>query len=206
MYKDDVEEDEEFEINKIEDKNWLDAHFISSPVHEGPVEHDRYSDDFLVGGLFVPDHSNRSTQRYYNNDNTIINQKKNQITSVINHSIIEKEKVNERDLKRLSFLPKFPNCEYDGEAANEMKNIFPGKSIVDIVRFLVARKGNVEQASTMMKAALEWHSNNFPSKNEEIIPALKSKCFFSHGTYVYVYLYIDIVYFLLFEIPTSVYI
>jgi hypothetical protein len=143
-------------------------------------------DDFLVGGLFVPNHSNISTKRCYNNENTVINQKKIQILSVINHCIIEKEKINERDEKRLSYLPKFPNCEHDGEAANEMKVKFPGESIVDIVRFLVARKGNLEQASTMMRAALEWHANHFPSKNEEIIPALKSKCFFSHGMYTHV--------------------
>lgn len=178
MYTYDIEEEEEIQIDLIEDKKWLDdAHIISPPVHEGPVQHDRYVDDFLVGSLFVPNHSNRLIQQCHNN-HVIMNQKKIQSALVKN----DKAKINERDEKRLSYIPKFLNCEPDGEAAHEMKALFPGESIVDIVRFLVARKGNVEQASVMMKSALDWHSSNFPSKHDEIVPALKSKCFFSHGT------------------------
>ena len=44
-------------------------------------------------------------------------------------------------------LPYLPGCEPDGPAAKEMEKLFPDASIPDIIRFLVARKGDVAKAA-----------------------------------------------------------
>lgn len=85
------------------------------------------------------------------------------------------------DKQRLALLPKLPGCEYDGHAAQEMRKMFPHENIVDILRFLLARKGNLDQAAAMMRSALDWHSSNFPAKKVEIVSALQTGCFFYHG-------------------------
>jgi CRAL/TRIO domain len=85
------------------------------------------------------------------------------------------------DKQRLALLQKLPGCEFDGHAAQEMRRMFPDVNIVDILRFLLARKGNLDQAAAMMRSALDWHSSNFPTKNVEIVRALQTGCFFYHG-------------------------
>ena len=79
-------------------------------------------------------------------------------------------------------LPKVVGCELDSPAVLEMSNKFPGVLKADIVRFLVARKGNIEHASEMLKKSLHWFENNLPLKSTpEIIAAMSTMCFFSHG-------------------------
>jgi hypothetical protein len=62
-----------------------------------------------------------------------------------------------------------------------MQRLFPDSDESELVRFLIARKGAVDQAAPMLRAARHWHAVNFPSKLKEIIPALRSGCFFAHG-------------------------
>jgi hypothetical protein len=149
---------------------------MSPPVHLGPVKHDRYLQDFLVCSRHIPRHLRRPKavirlEKCADSVDKHVTESSSQMSS---------EEVIKR--KRLSLLPKLPNCEPDGFTAQEMTRLFPGVNIVDIVRFLVARKGNLEHAAKMMRSALDWHSSNFPSKLVDIIPALKTGCFFSHGT------------------------
>ena len=158
-------------------KSHIPAVIAPPPVHQGCRHRDRYVEDFLIGSHFSPGHCRRSNLHQL--------QKQHQTCTAQNgeiNIISPKASRDERDEKRLSLLPKLPGCEPDGAAAEEMRKIFPNESIVDIVRYLVARKGNVEQAAAMMKSAVDWHSSSFPSKELEIVPALQTGCFFSHGT------------------------
>lgn len=149
---------------------------MSPPVHLGPAKHDHYVQDFLVRSRHIPRHLRRP-KAVIRLEKCADSVKKHVIVS---SSQISSEEIIERN--RLSLLPKLPNCEPAGFTAQEMSRLFPGENIVDIVRFLVARKGNLELAAKMMRSAVDWHSSNFPSKLVDIIPALQTGCFFSHGT------------------------
>ena len=84
----------------------------------------------------------------------------------------------------ISKLPMLPGCELDGKAAKKMQALFPDASLADIVRFLVARKGEVQAAAEMMTKANEWHRTNFPlsgDKLRQVDAALSAGCFFTHG-------------------------
>ena len=145
------------------------------PVHFGKVQRDQQVEDFLAGSRYIPQHCRRRKL-----DTVVLNrsEKCSMISAIPRSSLIAVVSVEE---KRLALLPKLPNCEPDGQIAQHMRKLFPDESIVDIIRFLVARKGNLEQATTMMRSAVDWHSSYFPSKRHEIVPALKTGCFFSHG-------------------------
>ena len=145
------------------------------PVHCGRVQRDQQVEDFLAGSRHIPQHSRRPKQ------DLITSQKAEgtrMIPAIHGSSPIAVVSVEE---KRLALLRKLPNCEPDGQIAQQMRKLFPDESIVDVIRFLVARKGNLEQATTMMRSAVDWHSSHFPSKRHEIIPALQTGCFFAHG-------------------------
>lgn len=148
---------------------------MSPPVHLGPAKQDRYVQDFLVGSRHIPRHLRRP--KAVIRLEKCVDSVNKQV--IISSSQISSEEITKR--KRLSLLPKLPNCEPDGFTAQEMCRLFPGENIVDIVRFLVARKGNLEQAAKMMRSAVDWHASNFPSKLLDIVPALQTGCFFSHG-------------------------
>lgn len=77
--------------------------------------------------------------------------------------------------------PTLPGCEPDGLATAEMQRLFPKCSKLDLIRFLVARKGNVELASEMLKKALEWRSANLPIKRSQVEAAVRSGCFLPKG-------------------------
>ena len=152
------------------------AVIMSPPVHQGSLRRDRYMEDFLVGGCFVPNHCRRlrlNRCQKHNLDASRIKESSVPVSVPTSH--------RNDDKKRLSLLPKLPNCEPDGLIAQEMRRLFPNSNIVDIFRFLVARKGNIEQAAAMMRSAVDWHSSNFPSRNMEIVTAFKTGCFFYHG-------------------------
>ena len=176
----DVDEDEEVNVlSKAEKRAFMGGVpmvIMSPPVHQGSLGRDRYVEDFLMGGCFVPQHCRRlrpNRCRKFGLDSTHSNERK-PFVSVLTAQ-------GRDDKKRLSLLPKLPNCEPDGLIAQEMQRLFPDSSIVDIVRFLVARKGNVDQAAAMMRSAVDWHTSNFPSRKMEIVSAFRTGCFFSHG-------------------------
>ena len=152
------------------------AVIMSPPVHQGSLRRDRYMEDFLVGGRFVPNHYRRlrlNRCQKHNTDAARINESQILVSMTEDHGSYDK--------KRLSLLPEIPNCEPDGLIAQEMRRLFPNSSTVDIFRFLVARKGNIGQAAAMMRSAVDWHSSNFPSRNMEIVTVFRTGCFFYHG-------------------------
>lgn len=66
------------------------------------------------------------------------------------------------------------------ESIDLMAKDFPSESRRTLTRFLIARKGSVEVASAMLKAAIEWKKENLNSI-EEVRNALKAKALFSHS-------------------------
>lgn len=74
-----------------------------------------------------------------------------------------------------------PGCEPDGPASVELSKLYPNLSQTDILRYLVARKGNVTQASEMIEKYDAWRAKNFPLKKEQMRPAFETGCIFSHG-------------------------
>jgi hypothetical protein len=69
-----------------------------------------------------------------------------------------------------------------GTAVKEMQERFPGQPVPDLIRFLVARKGNVDNAAEMLSKSLAWRASNLPLKRTaEVVAALKTGCFFPHG-------------------------
>lgn len=59
-----------------------------------------------------------------------------------------------------------PGCEPDGPASKELLKLHPDLSPADIIRYLVARKGNVTQASGMIEKYEAWRSKYFPLKKD----------------------------------------
>lgn len=72
-------------------------------------------------------------------------------------------------------------CEYLGENYLTLKKKYPSLTPVDIVRFLVARKGNIANAEQMIDKYLAWKLEHFPIKHSTVKNAFLSKCFFPYG-------------------------
>jgi hypothetical protein len=53
-------------------------------------------------------------------------------------------------------LPKVPGCELGSHSVARMAEDFPAATKADLVRFLVARKGNLEAATEMYRKAAAW--------------------------------------------------
>lgn len=80
-------------------------------------------------------------------------------------------------------LPVVPGCELESVGIKKMASRFPGIKKADLVRFLVARKGNVEDAILMMQKAVKWHESNLPLRSTpEVLRAISVKAFFPFGT------------------------
>ena len=52
---------------------------------------------------------------------------------------------------------------------------------MDAVRFLVARKGVVQNAVEMIDKERAWHDQHFPVQREEVKAAIETRCFFPFG-------------------------
>ena len=82
----------------------------------------------------------------------------------------------------LALLPHMDGCEVDGPAVKEFRQLYPDASLSRCVRFLVARKGNVKDASVMMDNHLKWRQTNYPIKRAQgIEAALAAKAFVVGG-------------------------
>lgn len=82
--------------------------------------------------------------------------------------------------KIMTVLP--PGCEPYGPNANAMAAKFSQLTRPDIVRYLVARKGNVALAEEMAEKCLAWRAKTFPLKKEDVEAAMNTGCFFPHRT------------------------
>eukprot|EP01031_Cornospumella_fuschlensis_P022976 gene22976-27957_t len=83
-------------------------------------------------------------------------------------------------LCRKILFPFMPGCEPDGPNALELQAKFPTLTRPDIVRFLVARKGNLKAAEEMVVKYMAWRSKHFPLQKEVLRNAFATKCFFPY--------------------------
>jgi hypothetical protein len=75
--------------------------------------------------------------------------------------------------------PMAAGCEPFGANANTMAEKLPALKRSDITRYLVARKGNIAQATEMAEKCLAWRASVFPLKKAELAAALNTNCFFT---------------------------
>ena len=80
--------------------------------------------------------------------------------------------------------PVLATMDTDGfvtcEAIDQMAKEFPKESRRTLTRFLIARKGSLEVASSMLRASIEWRRENLTSI-VDVRNALKAKALFSHS-------------------------
>jgi hypothetical protein len=87
---------------------------------------------------------------------------------------------NEEIFKKIIY-PYMPGCEPDSANAVELHEKFPELTRPDIIRFLVARKGNIKAAEEMIVKCMQWRASKFPLKRPEVKAAFQTKCFFPYG-------------------------
>lgn len=102
------------------------------------------------------------------------------ITNIVMKAESSKEAIEEIVKKIIFPLP--PGCEPFGPNANYIAEKIPQLSRPDIVRFLVARKGNVQMATEMAEKCLEWRASVFPLKKDDLRAAINTGCFFPYRT------------------------
>jgi len=73
------------------------------------------------------------------------------------------------------------NVDGTVESIQQMQRTFPDESVTTILRFLIARKGNVKLATEMLETSRKWRAENLPVDVSLVAPAFKSKCMFIHG-------------------------
>lgn len=78
-------------------------------------------------------------------------------------------------------FPYMPGCEPDCPAALALAAKYPELTRPDIVRYLVARKGNQKAAEEMIDKCLTWRRTVFPLKKADVAAAFGTKCFFPYG-------------------------
>ena len=172
------------------------ADLPSVPVHRGPVLRDRYAQDFLSVGRCVPPHRTQpkptwSRTAYVSRGSTAHAGAAAAAVGYHGHSNFSSSSSSSAAAfnghKKGAYIGDeatvrdYPHCMPGSRAAAELHALFPDADECEVVRFLVARKGSVEQAATMLSAARRWHASHFPSELRALIPALKTGCFFAHG-------------------------
>lgn len=81
-----------------------------------------------------------------------------------------------------ALLPKMAGCHWDGDGVKKMRERYPDASISRCVRFLVARKGNLNDAYEMMDKHLAWKKEHYPIKKKKgIVAALTANAFVVGG-------------------------
>eukprot|EP01039_Chlorochromonas_danica_P010323 gene10323-11426_t len=78
-------------------------------------------------------------------------------------------------------FPYMTGCEPDGHHAKELHSKYPQLSRPDIVRFLVARKGQIKAAEEMIVKYLQWRGSKFPLQKANVLNAFLTQCFFPYG-------------------------
>ena len=85
---------------------------------------------------------------------------------------------------QLTLVPYLPGCEADSPAALEMRKLFPEDNMVDILRFLIARKGDVSLAADMFRKSKAWRLKHLPLRRSPQMVGLDAvlalRCFFFH--------------------------
>jgi hypothetical protein len=90
--------------------------------------------------------------------------------------------LSEYDICKKICFPFMPGCDPNGPEVAALLKRFPDQlSRPDCVRFLVARKGNVQAAEEMAEKCLNWRNKSFPLQKSYVEAAFNTKCFFPYG-------------------------
>lgn len=103
------------------------------------------------------------------------------VSESLANSIIKSD--TKESIEALANKISFPlptGCEPFGTNANYLAGKFPNLNRADLCRFLVARKGNVAQATEMIEKCMEWRASVFPLQKEDLRAAINTGCFFPY--------------------------
>ena len=89
--------------------------------------------------------------------------------------------LNDYDVCKKVIFPFPQGCDPDGAEAKTLLQKFPQLSRPDVVRYLVARKGNLQAAEEMIEKCLAWRHKMFPLNKRDCTAAFQTKCFFPYG-------------------------
>lgn len=92
--------------------------------------------------------------------------------------------INSTSIFHKIICPFMPGCEPFGPEAEELASLFRDLNRVDIVRFLVARKGNVRLAEEMIRNERIWHASKYPVSKRALKGALETNYVVPYGRLV----------------------
>jgi len=72
--------------------------------------------------------------------------------------------------------------KYTHDSAVAMRTMFPDQDDQTIARFLIARNGNVEKASVLLKEDVEWRAANLPVYKQSCLNEIAKGKLYLHGT------------------------
>lgn len=158
-------------ISDVVSENIIDANVdMKDSKPEEPVENDQVLDTIDQ----VPD-----IESTYSITSTITSAKHVPFPNTIKPPMLTKEEI-EAICARIIF-PFMTGCEPFGDNADYLATKYPTLSRPDIVRYLVARKGNVKASEEMLLASMKWFDTHFPLSQTAVQTALNSQCFFPYG-------------------------
>jgi hypothetical protein len=82
------------------------------------------------------------------------------------------EEIKSTDIDTSRFTP---------EALASMRAQFPGEGAEQLARFLIARNGDVDKASDMLRAHVAWRELNLPVSRESCLAELSKGKMYRHG-------------------------
>lgn len=159
--------------------------FLFPPVHESCPVRTHVCLDLLALAKYIPlDAKMNTPQRLERHVSQSVNSaprspKKVAATERKKHEQVERY-TNDIYSKIMDPLP--PDCQPQSNNVNALLEKHPDLTRVDIVRFLVARKGNQQLADEMILKFKAWRSRHFPLRRSNVETALRTRCVFPFGT------------------------
>ena len=155
-----------------------------------PILQQRYQyiyDDFLSKYYFIPPNILKLQARK-KLEGSHATEKENFGSSKRAHSTVasspKADKSSVRTSNASSSLVKTQeneSSELPGDCVNELHKRYPSATRLELTRFLIARKGNVDLAAEMFEKALVWRNKNLPVKRSLVEEAIKTGCFSAKG-------------------------
>ena len=96
------------------------------------------------------------------------------------HSVM----ISDEDITHKIMNPLPSGCELSNAVVTMLSDKYPVLTRLDIVRFLVARKGRADLVIEMIDQCLIWRSQYFPLTPSSVSKALLSPCFFIYNKIV----------------------
>lgn len=131
---------------------------------------DQLNDDYIATTEEMED---KQYNNYYDNHNKDSNDDYYPTTRISDEEIT---------LKIMNPLPS--GCELNNAIVTMLSDKYPILTRLDIVRFLVARKGKADLVIEMIDQCLNWRSQYFPLTLSSVSKALLSPCFFIYDKIV----------------------